>query len=501
MTAPNPSVSRNPIRNFFWPIYGREEHMQFLPMACMIALILFNYTVARNLKDAQVLNSSGAETLTYLKLWIVTPSAILFFIIYSKLANVLHKRSLFYAIVIPFVLFFGLFALVIYPNQDALLPTTSADWLESVLPQGLYGLVAVYRYWHFSLFYMCAELWGSAVSALLFWQFANDVISVNLAKRFYAHFYLLANVAVVAAGLSTRYFSKLGSHMSDNEVEAWGISLNFLMGLFVLSGILSLMIYHYLNKNVFSLEKLEAAGEPKAQKKKKAKLSIGESIKFLSSNTYVLLIAILVLAYGISINLTEVHWKAQVKMLFPTKNEYSSFAGMHTSLVGLFAIVAIFIGSAIMRKTSWFVGAIATPLTFLITGIPFFLCIIFPDAVSPITGMLGLTPLAVAVYVGLAQNVLSKSIKYALFDPTKEMSYIPLDDESKIKGKAAVDVIGGRMGKSGGGVILQVLIATFGTLIAVVPHTALIFLLILLIWMYAVKSLSIRFTALTSKTE
>ena len=36
------------------------------------------------------------------------------------------------------------------------------------------------------------------------------------------------------------------------------------------------------------------------------------------------------------------------------------------------------------------------------------------------------------------QNILSKAIKYALFDPTKEMAYIPLDQESKVRVRKSV---------------------------------------------------------------
>jgi hypothetical protein len=72
----------------------------------------------------------------------------------------------------------------------------------------------------------------------------------------------------------------------------------------------------------------------------------------------------------------------------------------------------------------------------------------FPGAMAPVVGALGSTPLMLGVLLGAAQNIMSKSSKYSLFDPAKEMAYIPLDQESKTKGKAAIDVIGNPLGKS-----------------------------------------------------
>jgi AAA family ATP:ADP antiporter len=103
-----------------------------------------------------------------------------------------------------------------------------------------------------------------------------------------------------------------------------------------------------------------------------------------------------------------------------------------------------------------------------------------------------------AVVFGMLQNIMSKSTIYSLFDPTKEMAYIPLDQESKVKGKAAIDVVGARLGKSGGSFIQQGLLVVFGSIAAITPYVAIAMIVCIIAWLFAVKSLGSQFAALTS---
>jgi len=51
--------------------------------------------------------------------------------------------------------------------------------------------------------------------------------------------------------------------------------------------------------------------------------------------------------------------------------------------------------------------------------------------------------------------VFARSSKFSLFDPAKEMVYIEMSKDEKSKGKAAVDLVGSQIGKSGASWLTQ----------------------------------------------
>lgn len=485
-------------RSFFWPVHAYELK-KLLPMFFMFFFISFNYTILRDTKDTLIVTSSGAETIPFLKVWGVVPAAVLFMLVYAKLSNILSKENLFYTTIIPFLVFFGVFAYFLYPNRDFFHPNASADYLQSILPQGLSGLVACYRNWTYSLFYILSELWGSVVLSLLFWGFANDITRVLEAKRFYSLFGLGANLALLFSGPAIVYVSDIRKHLAEG-VDAWQVSLNYLMGMVVVAGISIIAIYWWINRNVLTDPRFYDPNEEKKVKKSKPKMGVFESFAYLAKSKYILSLAILVIAYGICINLVEVTWKSQLKLQYPNANDYSTFMGKFSFVTGLVTIfMMLFVGGNLIRRKGWGFAAMVTPVVLLITGAGFFAFVLFRENLAGYIAMIGTTPLMLAVIFGAAQNVMSKSAKYSLFDPTKEMAYIPLDPEAKVKGKAAIDVVGARLGKSGGSFVQQGLLVALGSLAAITPYIAVILFVIILAWLIAVKSLNVQFTALSAE--
>lgn len=503
MSEPSGQREFNAWRAFFWPVHNYELK-KLIPMLLIFFLVYLDYNVLRNLKDTLVVTakSSGAEVIPFIKVWVMFPGALLMTYIFTRLSNRLQLEKVFYVMVSVFLLYFFVFTFIIYPIHESLHPHATADLLEKTLPPGCKGLIAMFRNWTFTSFYVMSELWSNIILSMLFWGFANQVTRISEAKRFYGLFGIGANFSGVAAGQASVFLCSNSFNPHLPGKDAWEQSLIMLTTLVLISGILAMMIFRWMNKEVLSNPvyydpKESASKDPKEEVKK---LSMRDSFAYIFKSRYLLSMAIIVLAYNLVINLVEVVWKHEVKALYPNPIDYNYYMNQITTLTGILAtITAMFISGNSIRKYGWTFTAMLTPTILFVTSIGFFTFFFLKPFISTeIIPLLGATPLAIAVFFGSAQNILSRAAKYTVFDATKEMAFVPLGNESKLKGKAVIDGVGSRLGKSGGSIIHQTLLLTFSTITASAPYVAAVLLSIIGLWIIATKSLGNQFNELTA---
>jgi AAA family ATP:ADP antiporter len=481
-------------RSLFWPIH-RWELKKFLPMFFMFFLISFNYNALRACKDSLVVTApkSGAEAIPFIKVWAILPGALLLTYLFTRLSNRFSREKVFYIMMSVFLGFFMLFTFVLFPAQEYLHPNELADKLQALLPKGFNGLIAMFRNWSFTLFYVMSELWGTAILSVLFWGFANEVTQVGEAKRYYGLLMIGANIAGIISGQASVYLSGNAflSYLPYGKCS-WDQSILFLNCLIIFAGVLTIATYRWLNRNVIR------PSEHHEIPREKIQMSMRKNFAYLAKSKYLLCIALIVLTYNISINLIEVVWKAQIKQLYPNPSEYNIYMGEVMTLMGIIATVSSLLTAFAIRRYSWTFNAIIPAVIMLITGIAFFLLVLFPNSgLTWIAAAMGSTPLALSVILGGFQNCLGRASKYTIFDATKEIAFIPLSQESKQKGKAAIDGVGSRIGKSGGSVIHQSLLLVFSTVAASTPYVAIVFFGVVIVWLFSVVSLGKQFDSIT----
>ena len=494
----NEEKSFSPLRAFLWPVH-MYELKKFIPLFLLAFFIGFNYNILRNMKDAFLVTAeaSGAEVLPFIKVWGIVPAAFLMTFLYSRLNNHLSRDRVFYTMVAIFLIFFSIFTFVVYPFRESLHLNRVADFLTAHLPSGFKGLIAMIRYWSFSSFYIMSELWSSAILSMLFWGFANQVTRLGEAKRFYGLIAIGLNLAAVNSGQVAVFLT--GSFCRSHLIlasEAWHQSIILLTVVVLCSGVAIIAIYRHLTQRVLPITDVHSATP------EKVRMSMRENFAYLARSKYLLYIAVIVLAYNVTINLIEVIWKDQVRQLHPDPCAYASYMSHVTTITGIISFfLSLLVSGQVIRRFGWTMAALLTPLILLTTSIGFFFSFFSGTNLLGFLSTLGTSPLALAVFFGSAQNCMARASKFTLFDSTKEMAFITLSMESKLKGKAAIDGVGSRLGKSGGYLIHKSLLMIFGSIVASAHIVAVIVFGVIIVWTMAVFSLGKRFKALTTSED
>lgn len=485
------------LRAFLWPIYGHELK-KLIPMLLIFFLLFFAYNILRTTKDTVVLGPAGAEAIPFIKVWVMLPGAFLMTYIFTRLSNRFTRETVFYLILGIFLSYFMGFVFLLYPLQEGLHAHAFADRLALWLPPGLKGFISMIRYWPLTSFYVMAELWSNIILFLTFWGFANQITHLSQAKRFYGLFGIGANLSGIVAGISSNLLShhKFTPSLPFGE-DDWSQTLGMLALLVLGAAIIAMALFRWMHVKVLTEPLHEPPPDPRR------KMSMRKNFAYLFQSPYLLYIAGIVISYNLVINLVEVLWKHQVRELYPNPQDLNSYMSLVMTTTGVLAtLIAFFVSGNAIRKFGWTFTAMLTPTVLLFTSIGFFGFYFFkPQLVGISMSLFQTTPLMIAVFFGSVQNVLSRSAKYTVFDATQQMAFLPLPYESRTKGKAAIDGVCSRIGKSGGSLIYQVLLLTFSTITASAPYVAGVLLVSILGWTVATNLLGKRFNALAAPMQ
>ncbi len=443
----------NKFQQIFWPIHSYELK-KFIPMSILMLCILFVYAMTRNLKDTFIRYYAvcGGSELTPILKFLIMPVAILVPVVFTFCVNKFGSRKTFYIMISSFALFYAIFLFVLLPNIEILQPNESTiRYLQSVSPGFMHYIIPCLTNWCYTLFYIVSEFWSVVALSLLFWQFANRITKEEETKRFYTLYSLISSLGVILSGGVLHAASSAKGAEFDRNAR-------ILIGLCIIFALIIMAIFYYINAEVVPDPKLCDQSQfrlPSKTMKKSKKIDILEGIKILMHSRYMGLIAIITCSYAISDNLLESVWKSWLENTYTNSSEFSSMMGYSTMINGTLTVIITIISTYILRKCSWRFCASIPAVAMLTFGLGFFLVCIYQKMGHAYIFNFE-TPI-VASWFGLVAVAFIRSIKYCLFDATKNMAYRPLDVDTKTKGQAAVESIAGRGGKVGGAVVTSTL--------------------------------------------
>ena len=484
--------------------------------ATLFFCMAFNNALLDATKDTLVIAHGGVELIPFLTLYVNLPSSILFVLIFSWLSSRMKLQHLFVAVVAPFLVFFGGFAAILYPMRDILHPHVAASAVMQIVPSGFAPIIRMFENWTFTLYYVMCELWGDVVLSLMFWQLANNSTSQEDAKVLYPLFGVGANIAQIVAGQLIKLVGTTSYVVSfaDPSMQ-WQAQQNILMFCVISMGLVCMALYSKIvkaeNERMLAMcingETIQVSDElqesQRSQKSKESKssgITLMDGISYLSNSPPLRGLTIVTLCQGVSQNLFEVAWKAQVSQLYPQPVQYSSFMGDVATASGVMTVIMMFASPYIFSSVGWIGAAGMTPMILTFGGAVFFIGAIIVHApfsswasyfgalrqpTAVVDGML-LWALAIG---GGALYVFFRASKYALLKPAEEMVYIGLTAEERSKGKAAIDVVGTQVGKSGGSIVQQVLIALFLNINGCLPFMFIGFIGMVRLWNLCIRDL------------
>jgi AAA family ATP:ADP antiporter len=460
--------------------YGYKK---FFFISVILILVCFNNNLLRSMKLTCIMEVpyAGIEIFSFLKVWGLMPAIFLFTSLYFHLAKKLTYEQIFCVFIGIFLLFFLCFLCFFYP-KNSLLEIASVQILAaSWLPKCLYSIVLMVKYWHFSLFYIFAELWSSVMLSLLVWGLINDNTFFYEAKAIYPIFLLIANLTAIGSGEASQMLTCKTEYHLNLFDNAWQQS--FTAQLLVVTLLCGLILIIFLKfNNVLKKDSIAKIINPPSVVGN-GKISVSQELTSLLAQNTILHIAILVFSYTVIYNLFEIIWINQIKINYPNLVDFNLYFGGITKYIGTtgaIASVVFILLNKFRLSIHWIAKACFLPITCFIVTILFLLSFY---------QIFGILTTNMTLLLGSCQIILGRVCKYTIFDETKEAAFTTLPQNIRMVGKTVVDLFSFKLGQFASNLLLQILLIFFLNVTDIIPYLISIVIMMVVIWAISVIKL------------
>ncbi len=474
----------------------RKEQHNCILMSLLIFMTVVGYNVMRGMKETVLLGLSGASAaafIPFVKIFLVMPISVVLGLFYLYVRHTSGISRSYYITSGVFLSYFALFTFHIVPNMSFYTP--DPQWIaamQSQYPAAKY-LLGLYGNLPSAIYYVFAELWGTFTLVIMFWSMANDIFKTEEASRVYPILSLFSSFSIIASSYIIKTLSHTSNPLEQSTLVILGLGLGMILTVYTL--------------NPCTQAPGQDASKHNPAKKKKKKMPLLQSIRTAIQTPHVLYLAICVLSFSILINIIETSLKEKLYFYYDTRSAYLSYYSYFTFYKGSLSLLANLGGVYLLRRYGWFAIAMITPILCIFTVNTFIAhnAGLLPTYLLDSLQLLdsNYTMMWVAVYGMIA----TYAAKYAFFDTTQQMAWIPLPEDIRTSGKAAADGMGGRMGKSGSGAILSGLLAitavesSTNDMLTIAPYLIVITALISTLWLWSMMKLSVSYYSELSAAE
>jgi len=462
-------------------------------MFAIVCLLNINFTMLRSMRSTLVVADLGGSSkyIPFFELFGTLPGAFLLTYILAKLLSKYNLKKVFLLTIGTFLGLFLILAFGVYP----LLP----DWTAyfhgaSWIPYHETFERGVNHFFSLS-FFVLAELWKVALVTILFWGLVNQYVPIDEAKVAYAPIMLASSIGAILAGpcisfCSSDFFTKT-LIFSTNP---WTQALLLMTLLMTISGILAALCYNILFKE------LSRKGETLKEEVSKPKFSVTESLKMCFSSPYLILLSWIVVVEYIAYCLGEIIFLDVLKKRYPNPIEYCQWLGVLSSWCGgLTAFSALVLTPWVLKNFKWVMASIITPFCVLITQALFFFVLLLNPEKFNLFGWTHLEWVNYLILFGSIQYALCRAAKYTLFDSSKELAFVVLPRDEKMKSKLVIDGIGSRLGRGGASFFSIFFTYLAGGVVASAPIAGTFAVAMTISWLFATKRLGKYFHGKTEQ--